>query len=85
MEISAARVILAVGKGRALLQSLFEIPTSEMLAEIEVASRRCLVAFLPHPSGWERGPRSLGGLYSPADLRRLRNAVAYGLEDETNQ
>jgi hypothetical protein len=75
MSVAVARVIIAVGKGRKLLRTRYAIPNSESLVELEIAGRNRLIAFLPHPSGFERGPRHLGGLYSPSEMRRLQDAV----------
>jgi hypothetical protein len=62
MSVAAARVILAVGKGRGLMRQRYGIPLSERLAEVTIGGRERLVAFLPHPSGFERGPRELARL-----------------------
>jgi hypothetical protein len=75
MSVAAARVIIAVGKGRKLLRTRYAIPTSESLVEMDIAGSTRLIAFLPHPSRFKRGLRHLGGLYSPSEMRRLQDAV----------
>jgi hypothetical protein len=77
MSVAAARVILAIGKARNLVRTRFAIPDDEMLAERIIAGRSRLIAFLPHPSGWEPGPRSLSGLYTNDQLERMRELAKY--------
>lgn len=75
MSIAAAQVIIAVGKGRDLMRQRYGIARSERLVEVSIAGKLRLLAFLPHPSGFEPGPRNLAGLYTSEELERLRNAV----------
>lgn len=76
MSVAAAVVIIAVGKGRALMRSRYRIAETEKLAKRPIAGKERTIVFLPHPSGFEPGPRSLSGLYSPEEMNALRQLVA---------
>lgn len=84
MGVAAASVIIAVGKGRAFIRNRYTVPDTDMLAKRLIAGKeRILFFFLPHPSGFEPGPRSLSGLYSLEEMNMLRQAVASGLSART--
>lgn len=83
MGVAAASVIIAVGKGRALIRNRYTVPDTDMLAKRLIAGKERILLFLPHPSGFEPGPRSLSGLYSLEEMNMLRQAVASGLSART--
>jgi hypothetical protein len=74
MNVAAARVIVALGKAREHVRSLYKISDSPgIAAEITIGGRPRLVAFLGHPTGPEK--RKFSWVY-PTDLPRLRKEVA---------
>ena len=79
LNVAAASIIIAIGKGRALIRDRYSIAATEMLTKRLIAGKERIFIFLPHPSGFEPGPRSLSGLYSIEQMNMLRQAVANGL------
>jgi hypothetical protein len=73
MRISAASVVVALGKARKIMRDTFGIPSSESLVEREIAGRMRLIAFLGHPTGPE--VRTFAAVY-PNELARIRETVS---------
>ena len=71
LAISPARVLIVLGKAaRERLQGpdASKFPAIE---ERDIGGRRRLLVYLPHPSSWAAGPRTIAGLF-PAQIDRLR-------------
>jgi len=71
LAISPARVLIVLGRAaRERLQGSdsSRLPTIE---ERDIGRRRRLIVYLPHPSSWAAGPRTIAGLF-PAQIDRLR-------------
>jgi hypothetical protein len=73
MRISAARVVIAMGKAREPVRAICGIDRATKLARADLGGRLRLVAFLGHPTGTER--RTFAEVYAD-ELSELRNAVS---------
>lgn len=76
LGISPATVLIVLGKvARECLRPNNQ--ASSAVEEREIGGRYRLIVYLPHPSSWEPGPRTLVGLF-PAEVDRLRSKANLG-------